>query len=70
MREIDGEVYFSMVEVGARLDVEPQTVKSYIERGRLKGVRDGKKYFVSETVLNRFIKSCEFWGGVKGNGGR
>ena len=46
----------NMEEIGAGLGLSIDTVRSYIRAGRLKAVKIGRKYYVSEAMLAEFIE--------------
>jgi len=51
-------VLFDVAELAKMFNVTPLTVKAYIRKGRLKGQKMGKKWFVSETSLSEFFNTA------------
>ncbi|MEM3486429.1 MAG: helix-turn-helix domain-containing protein [Candidatus Methanomethyliaceae archaeon] len=51
------EKYFSVTEVARMYNVGRVTVGSWIRQGRLKAVRLGNVWRISETALAEFIKT-------------
>lgn len=48
--------FLTVEQVAKALQVHWQTVLNYIKGGKLKAVRLGKGYRISQQSLNRFIK--------------
>lgn len=57
MKEVFGTRLYDMKEVGQLLGVTSQTVAKYIKEGRLSARAIGKRYFVSEDDLRKFVSA-------------
>ena len=57
--------YYTVQEVADLLHVNWQTVLNYIKAGKLKALRLGKGYRISQTALNQFLKKNETKGTKK-----
>lgn len=53
---IENIKFYTIVEVSQALRVTPQTVRSYIKRGLLKGIRIGKPILIKENDLKEFLQ--------------
>jgi len=53
---IEGIRFFTIVEVTELLNVTRQTVRSYIKKEKLKAVRIGRSFLITETSLQNFLK--------------
>ena len=53
---IEGIKFFTIPEVAEALHVDPQTVRKYIKKGKLKSQRIGKPILVTEKNLREFLK--------------
>ncbi len=53
--KLDGLTLYTLTELESVLGVTHRTLQSYIKDGRLKGVKIGGKWKVSEENLNKFI---------------
>jgi excisionase family DNA binding protein len=62
MREILGIKMYDVKEVTKILGVTPQTTRAYIKQGKLKAVRIGKPWFISEEAIKFYIT-----GGLSGS---
>lgn len=47
--------YFEVAEVAQKLNLSENTVRKYIRAGKIKAVKAGKRYIVSENNYNNFI---------------
>lgn len=47
--------YFEVAEVSQKLNLSENTVRKYIREGKIKAVKAGKRYIVSENNYNNFI---------------
>ena len=54
--KLDAIRLYTLTELEPILGVTHRTLQSYIKDGRLKGVKIGGKWKVSEEVLRKFIK--------------
>jgi excisionase family DNA binding protein len=48
--------FYTVEQVSEMLQVHWQTILNYIKSGKLKAVRLGKGYRISQESLNKFIK--------------
>ena len=56
--EIGNVRLYSLQEISAKINnVSPQTLRSYIQDGRLKGRKFGQKWYVSEQALQEYFLS-------------
>ena len=55
--EIAGTTLYTLKEISEQLDVSVATLRTYIEKGRLKAVRLGRKYRVTQEALQDFLQS-------------
>ena len=55
MREIEGIKLFTVTETAELLGITPQTVRSYIKAGRLKGQRIGRPILITEGSIRQFL---------------
>lgn len=53
--KLDGFTLYTLTELESVLGVTHRTLQSYIKDGRLKGVKIGGKWKVSEENLKKFI---------------
>ena len=53
---IEGIKFYTIQETAQVLQVTPQTIRSYIKQGRLKGQRIGKPILVTENNLKEFLQ--------------
>lgn len=56
MIEINGERAYTTTEIAEILKVQQQSVRKNIERGRLKAIRPGVQYYITETALMDFLE--------------
>ena len=54
---IEGIKFYTIQETAQVLQVTPQTIRSYIKQGRLKGQRIGKPILVTENNLKEFLQA-------------
>jgi excisionase family DNA binding protein len=55
MREIEGIKLFTVTETADSLGITPQTVRSYIKQGKLKGQRVGRPILITEGSIKMFL---------------
>jgi len=53
--EIEGIKFYTIAELSVILKVTPQTVRTYIKQGKLKGQRIGRPTLVTERSLRNFL---------------
>jgi excisionase family DNA binding protein len=53
---IEGIKFYTIPETASALKVTPQTVRAWIKRGRLKGMRIGRPILITENNLKEFIQ--------------
>ena len=56
MMELNGEKAYTTKEVAAILEVQTQTVRKYIERGKLKAIKPSTEYFILEPDLKEYLQ--------------
>ena len=56
---IEGIKFYTIQETAKVLQVTPQTIRSYIKQGRLKGQRIGKPILVTENNLKEFLSPAK-----------
>ena len=54
--EYEGIKFYTTLEVAKKLEINVQTVREYIKRGKLKGQRVGKSFLISENCIKEFLK--------------
>jgi excisionase family DNA binding protein len=54
--EIEGIKFYTILETAQVLQVTPQTIRSYIKKGRLRGQRIGRPILITENNLREFLK--------------
>lgn len=54
--EIEGIKFYTIPETAKTLRVTPQTVRSYIKRGRLKSQRIGRPILITDKNLKEFLE--------------
>lgn len=57
--EIEGIKFYTIPETAKALRVTPQTVRSYIKRGRLKSQRIGRPILITDKNLKEFLEVQE-----------
>ena len=53
---IEGVKFYTIPETASALKVTSQTVRAWIKRGRLKGMRIGRPILITENNLKEFLK--------------
>ena len=53
--KIQGITFYTVIEIAQLLDITPQTVRTYIKEGKLKGKRIGRPILITRESLNAFI---------------
>ena len=59
MIEIEGIKFYSVMEVAKKLHLTPQTVRAYINDGKIAGKKIGRSFLVSHKELLRFLGEPE-----------
>jgi len=54
--EIEGVKFYNVKEIAELIKVDPQTVRAYIKRGRIKAVRIGRELRITESQFKGFIE--------------
>lgn len=54
-RVLAGYKMYNVEELANLLQITPVSVRTYIKRGKLKGQRIGRGYYVSEEALKQFL---------------
>jgi excisionase family DNA binding protein len=57
--EIEGIKFYTIPETAKALRVTPQTVRSYIKRGKLKSQRIGRPILITDKNLKEFLEVQE-----------
>ncbi len=66
--EIQGITFYTVQEVAIMLSITPQTVRSYIKEGRLKGKRIGRPILITQESLSAFLEPSFRDRGIGGDG--
>jgi excisionase family DNA binding protein len=53
---IEGIKFYTIPETAEALQVTPQTVRNWINQGRIRSQRIGKPIFITETNIREFLK--------------
>lgn len=56
MTEIEGVRIYTIQEAATALRVTPQTIRSYIKKGKIKAMRIGRPILITERNLIEFIQ--------------
>jgi len=51
--------YYSPEEVGEQFNVKPATIRKWIRDGKLKALKLGRLWRITEEELNRFINASQ-----------
>lgn len=54
--EIEGIKFYTIPETASALKVTPQTVRTWIRKGRIKGQRIGRPILITENNLKEFLQ--------------
>jgi excisionase family DNA binding protein len=54
--EIEGITFYTIPETASALKVTPQTVRSWIKKGRIKSQRIGRPILITENNLKEFLQ--------------
>lgn len=52
---IEGIKFYTVQETAKTLNITPQTVRTYIKRGLIKGLRVGRPILITENNLKEFL---------------
>lgn len=52
---IEGLTFYNVHEVSEKLNVAPETIRTYVKQGRLVGQRIGRSIMVTEKSLLNFL---------------
>jgi excisionase family DNA binding protein len=55
MREITGKIFYTAQEVADMIGVHIQTVRLWIKRGKLKGVKIGRAFFINSDDVQKMM---------------
>lgn len=58
--EIQGVIFYTVQQIAMMLRITPQTVRTYIKEGKLKGKRVGRPILITEESLNSFLEVESF----------
>ena len=53
--EIEGITFYTIPETASALKVTPQTVRTWIKKGRIKSQRIGRPILITENNLKEFL---------------
>ncbi|MEE9167786.1 MAG: helix-turn-helix domain-containing protein [Candidatus Neomarinimicrobiota bacterium] len=56
MKEILGTMYYFVEEIASELGLNEKTIRRYLQRGKLEGVKLGRRWLVSERALLEFFE--------------
>jgi excisionase family DNA binding protein len=54
--EIEGITFYTIPETASALKVTPQTVRTWIKKGRIKSQRIGRPILITENNLKEFLQ--------------
>ena len=54
--EIEGITFYTIPETASALKVTPQTVRTWIKKGRIKSQRIGRPILITENNLREFLQ--------------
>jgi excisionase family DNA binding protein len=54
---IEGIKFYTILETAKSLRITPQTVRTYIKMGKIKGKRIGRPILIKESNLKEFLDS-------------
>lgn len=57
--EIEGIKFYKVPEVAEALKVTPDTVRSWIKKGRMKSIRIGRPIYITEKSILEFFKEVK-----------
>ena len=57
--QIENIKFYTVQETAETLRVTPQTIRSYIKQGKLKGKRIGRPILISEENIQEFLTTPE-----------
>jgi len=67
MKEIEGIKLFTVTETAELLGITPQTVRTYVKAGRLRGQRVGRPILITERSIRQFLTGGVEPAQVEGN---
>jgi len=65
--KIQGVTFYTVQEIAVMLRITPQTVRTYIKEGRLKGKRIGRPILITEESLSAFLEPSYSGRGIGGD---
>jgi len=65
--KIQGVTFYTVQEIAVMLRITPQTVRTYIKEGRLKGKRIGRPILITEESLSAFLEPSYSGKGIGGD---
>jgi len=65
--KIQGVTFYTVQEIAVMLRITPQTVRTYIKEGRLKGKRIGRPILITQESLNAFLEPSYSDKGIGGD---
>jgi excisionase family DNA binding protein len=51
------DVFLTVEEVGERLKIHPESVRDWLRTGKLKGLKAGRQWRITESALDAFLHS-------------
>ena len=57
VKEVAGLKMYSLADVSQELGLTERTVRGWFMQGKLRGVKLGKEWFISETNLRKFLNA-------------
>lgn len=57
--EIEGIKFYTITETAQALKVTPQTVRDYVNRGKIKNALKSKPILITENSIKEFIKTIK-----------
>jgi excisionase family DNA binding protein len=54
---MEKEKFYSPKEIADHFNIKPDTVRKWIKQGKIKAIKLGDIWRISETDLNKFIKT-------------
>jgi excisionase family DNA binding protein len=49
------DVFLTVEEVGERLKIHPESVREWLRTGKLKGLKAGRQWRITESALDTFL---------------
>ena len=52
--------YLTVTEVAELLKVHPETVRNYLKKGKIQGIKLDREWRISEDALSQFLKEGQY----------